>query len=605
MLLVIFLTGAILWNLPWSNYDNFMFVSAVEPGYLDFDNLPETNFSCEGKVIGGYYADIETGCQMFHVCTIGQKSEITDIKFLCLNGTVFDQETRVCERLDEVDCSRSESFFDLNLELYGNNGGGYGIQPEDDGKEFNEQTCDEEYDEEGENTCKRDEQKSDVIEQKDAEQSDWKKPTTNSVSKIPSTSSTTTMKSSIPTSTRPSSTPLPKFHYHSEVSIPSTTQDPGLQLLALHESFQQNLKQHDSQSKLHQFNSSPKNNSSIFSYSKTPVPYSTYQLSSNTPQIKPSPFSAPLPSKLPNSLLNLSQNKNTFSNMLVNSNRTPSSFTVTFKPETPNFYNNKQHSQKVTNKITLTSTPNVPKQHQRVEPPVIYAYKILNTNSVGRPDRFGSTNFRYSLQTSPVTAPGEAFKMETINSGHLTHPSFNIAQNRPHSFHPKTSHFYSAKDELDEYIEDEDEELSERKSQSQPKSHEYNLHSNFARAIADQPKNVSNPAAAVSVVLSTSSVSSSISSKLQSAILNNTNNDNKNPLLSSSNADKNSLTTKSKNINLFPSALTVNQPNITEINDSLTEESPYYDEGNIEYDDNSPEYKDLIYPSDVQKIKQR
>ncbi|KAG8239423.1 hypothetical protein J437_LFUL017953, partial [Ladona fulva] len=46
---------------------------AAISGYLDFDNLPETNFSCEGKVIGGYYADVETGCQMFHVCTIGQK----------------------------------------------------------------------------------------------------------------------------------------------------------------------------------------------------------------------------------------------------------------------------------------------------------------------------------------------------------------------------------------------------------------------------------------------------------------------------------------------------------------------------------------------------
>lgn len=88
--------------------------------YLDFDNLPETNFSCEGKVIGGYYADVETGCQMFHVCTIGQKGEVSDIKFLCLNGTVFDQETRVCERLDEVDCSKTEAFYDLNLELYGN-----------------------------------------------------------------------------------------------------------------------------------------------------------------------------------------------------------------------------------------------------------------------------------------------------------------------------------------------------------------------------------------------------------------------------------------------------------------------------------------------------
>ncbi|XP_076683867.1 uncharacterized protein LOC143376949 isoform X2 [Andrena cerasifolii] len=99
--------------------------SAGEPGYLDFDNLPETNFSCQGKVIGGYYADVQTGCQMFHVCTIGQKDlvsdEIMDIKFLCLNGTVFDQETRVCERVDEVDCSKSERFYNLNLELYGNN----------------------------------------------------------------------------------------------------------------------------------------------------------------------------------------------------------------------------------------------------------------------------------------------------------------------------------------------------------------------------------------------------------------------------------------------------------------------------------------------------
>lgn len=59
--------------------------------YLDFDNLPETNFTCTGKVIGGYYADLETSCQMFHVCTVGQNDEPMDIKFLCLNGTVFDQ----------------------------------------------------------------------------------------------------------------------------------------------------------------------------------------------------------------------------------------------------------------------------------------------------------------------------------------------------------------------------------------------------------------------------------------------------------------------------------------------------------------------------------
>ncbi|XP_059058850.1 proteoglycan 4-like [Achroia grisella] len=91
----------------------------IKPGYLDFDNLPETNFTCAGKVIGGYYADLETSCQMFHVCTVGQQDEPMDIKFLCLNGTVFDQETRVCERVDEVDCTKSEKFYSLNLELYG------------------------------------------------------------------------------------------------------------------------------------------------------------------------------------------------------------------------------------------------------------------------------------------------------------------------------------------------------------------------------------------------------------------------------------------------------------------------------------------------------
>ncbi|XP_077292207.1 uncharacterized protein LOC143915429 [Arctopsyche grandis] len=109
-----------LWLLLFIFQNEFRISYAAEPGYLDFDNLPETNFSCAGKVIGGYYADLETDCQMFHVCTIGQLEEPMDIKFLCLNGTVFDQETRVCERVDEVDCSKSEHFYSLNLELYGN-----------------------------------------------------------------------------------------------------------------------------------------------------------------------------------------------------------------------------------------------------------------------------------------------------------------------------------------------------------------------------------------------------------------------------------------------------------------------------------------------------
>ena len=45
--------------------------------------------------------------------------EVQDIVFRCLNGTVFDQETRVCEREEEVKCFMSESFYHLNNELYG------------------------------------------------------------------------------------------------------------------------------------------------------------------------------------------------------------------------------------------------------------------------------------------------------------------------------------------------------------------------------------------------------------------------------------------------------------------------------------------------------
>ncbi|XP_037087050.1 uncharacterized protein LOC119107643 isoform X2 [Pollicipes pollicipes] len=93
-----------------------------EPPYalpdLNLGNLPDTSFSCEGKVVGGYYADFETNCQMFHVCTLGQKGETQDIKFLCLQGTVFDQKTRVCERSEEVLCSNGADIYDVNRELY-------------------------------------------------------------------------------------------------------------------------------------------------------------------------------------------------------------------------------------------------------------------------------------------------------------------------------------------------------------------------------------------------------------------------------------------------------------------------------------------------------
>lgn len=30
--------------------------------------MPVTSFTCRDKILGGYYADAETNCQMFHIC---------------------------------------------------------------------------------------------------------------------------------------------------------------------------------------------------------------------------------------------------------------------------------------------------------------------------------------------------------------------------------------------------------------------------------------------------------------------------------------------------------------------------------------------------------
>jgi hypothetical protein len=35
----------------------------------DFSNLPDTSFTCVGRTPGKYYADLETRCQMYHICS--------------------------------------------------------------------------------------------------------------------------------------------------------------------------------------------------------------------------------------------------------------------------------------------------------------------------------------------------------------------------------------------------------------------------------------------------------------------------------------------------------------------------------------------------------
>jgi len=85
--------------------------SQIRPPNLSPDNLPETSFTCEDKVTGGYYADMEADCQLFHVCVQVSEYEFQDFHFLCPNDTVFDQQHLVCTNWFEVDCHAQLAFF--------------------------------------------------------------------------------------------------------------------------------------------------------------------------------------------------------------------------------------------------------------------------------------------------------------------------------------------------------------------------------------------------------------------------------------------------------------------------------------------------------------
>lgn len=88
---------------------------AGSPG-VDFPALtriPLTKFSCNGQPFEpGFYADEETGCQVFHLCFDGRKES-----FLCGIGTVFNQATLNCDYWHSVECSKSSQYYSSNSEL--------------------------------------------------------------------------------------------------------------------------------------------------------------------------------------------------------------------------------------------------------------------------------------------------------------------------------------------------------------------------------------------------------------------------------------------------------------------------------------------------------
>jgi len=107
----------------------------LRPPNLSPDNLPDTAFTCEDKVTGGYYADMEADCQLFHVCVQVSEYEFQDFHFLCPNDTVFDQQHLVCTNWFEVDCHAQLAFFSNDFGIKRSGGGGGGVGEDEDARQ--------------------------------------------------------------------------------------------------------------------------------------------------------------------------------------------------------------------------------------------------------------------------------------------------------------------------------------------------------------------------------------------------------------------------------------------------------------------------------------
>jgi len=77
--------------------------------YPIYSEAPETEFSCEGQVNGGYYADPAAECQVFHICSDDGTGALNKFSFLCPNGTIFNQAYFICDWWFNVDCSEAEA----------------------------------------------------------------------------------------------------------------------------------------------------------------------------------------------------------------------------------------------------------------------------------------------------------------------------------------------------------------------------------------------------------------------------------------------------------------------------------------------------------------
>ncbi|GAU95593.1 hypothetical protein RvY_07189 [Ramazzottius varieornatus] len=72
--------------------------------YPTYNGIPQTSFACNGRV--GFYADVDAQCQVFHRCDINGNMT----SYLCVNSTIFNQITLICDAWYNVDCANSPQY---------------------------------------------------------------------------------------------------------------------------------------------------------------------------------------------------------------------------------------------------------------------------------------------------------------------------------------------------------------------------------------------------------------------------------------------------------------------------------------------------------------
>ncbi|XP_063610196.1 endochitinase-like [Penaeus indicus] len=82
--------------------------------FPNYDEVPDTSFTCNAQEHPGLYADTEAQCQTFHICQEDGRQD----SFLCPNGTIFNQQYFVCDWWYNFSCDHAARFYSLNALIY-------------------------------------------------------------------------------------------------------------------------------------------------------------------------------------------------------------------------------------------------------------------------------------------------------------------------------------------------------------------------------------------------------------------------------------------------------------------------------------------------------